>query len=72
MGKLVKVFKAIGRFVNRAVIDMAADRPGRGMATTQERVGGQDWTDDLPPLLNLPHFKEQAEVSCLKGGHGTL
>lgn len=51
MGKLVKVLKAIGRFVNRAITDMAADRPGGGMATSQERIGGQDWEDDLPPAL---------------------
>lgn len=43
MGKLVKVLKAIGRFVNRAIIEMTADRPGGGMSTTRERV------ENLPP-----------------------
>jgi hypothetical protein len=43
MGKMVKVLKAIGRFVNRAIVDMAADRPGGGMSTRQERV------ENIPP-----------------------
>ncbi len=46
MGKLVKVLKAIGRFVNGAIKDMAADRAGGGMATMDERVGEQDWEND--------------------------
>ena len=50
MRKLGKALKAIGRFINRAIIDMAADRPGGGMSTTQERIGGQDWENDLPGL----------------------
>lgn len=49
MGKLVKVLKAIGRFINGAIMDMAADRPGGGMATRQERVSGQEWEENLPP-----------------------
>lgn len=49
MRKLGKALKAIGRFINRAIIDMAADRPGGGMSTTEERIGGgQDWENDLP------------------------
>jgi hypothetical protein len=49
MQKLVKVLKAIGRFINRTIIDMAADRGG-GTATREERIGGQgqDWENDLP------------------------
>jgi hypothetical protein len=43
MQKLVKVLKAIGRFVNGAIKDMLADtRAGGGMSTRQER-------DDIPP-----------------------
>ena len=30
MGKLANVLKAIGRFINRAIIDMTDDRPGVG------------------------------------------
>jgi hypothetical protein len=30
MGKLANVLKAIGRFINRAIIDMTDDRPGGG------------------------------------------
>jgi len=48
MRKLRKALKAIGRFINRAIMDLAADRPGGGMATTQKRIGGQDWENDLP------------------------
>ena len=36
MGKLANVLKAIGRFINRAIIDMTDDRPGGGMAARQE------------------------------------
>ena len=43
MAKLAKVFKAIARFLNRAVMDMADDRPGGGMAARQERE------EDIPP-----------------------
>jgi len=43
MGKLAKVLKAIARFVNRAVIDVADDRPGGGMAARRE------WEEDTPP-----------------------
>lgn len=42
MGKLVKVLKAIGRFLNRAIIDMTDDRPGGGMAARRE-------PEDIPP-----------------------
>jgi hypothetical protein len=42
MGKLAKILKAIARFLNRAVIDMADDRPGGGMAARRER------DDDIP------------------------
>ncbi len=49
MGKLVRVLKATGRCVNRAIMDMAADRPGGGMATRRERVAGQEWEGDLAP-----------------------
>jgi hypothetical protein len=41
-GERVKALKSIGRFINRLIMDMAADRPGGGMATKQERVGTQD------------------------------
>ena len=41
-GKLANVLKAIGRFINRAIIDMTDDRPGGGMAARQER-------DEIPP-----------------------
>jgi hypothetical protein len=37
VGKLANVLKAIGRFINRATIDMTDDRLGGGMAATQER-----------------------------------
>ena len=37
MGKLANVLKAIGRFINRAIIDMTDDRPGGGWAARQER-----------------------------------
>lgn len=44
MGKLVKVLKAIGRFINGAIMDMTADRAGGGMATRQERENTPpDW-----------------------------
>lgn len=43
MGKLGKVLRAIGRFVNGAIKDMLADtRAGGGMAARQER-------DEIPP-----------------------
>ena len=42
MGKLDNVLKAIGRFVNRAIIDMTDDRPGGGMAARQE-------SNEIPP-----------------------
>ena len=41
-GELANVLKAIGRFINRAIIDMTDDRPGGGMAARQER-------DEIPP-----------------------
>jgi hypothetical protein len=41
VGKLANVLKAIGRFINRAIIDMTDDRLGGGMAR-QER-------DEIPP-----------------------
>ena len=43
MGRLAKVLKAIARFVNRAVIDVADDRPGGGMAARR------GWEEDTPP-----------------------
>jgi hypothetical protein len=46
MGKAVKVLKAIGRFVNRTIIEMVANRPGGGIASRQERVPSQEWEDD--------------------------
>jgi len=45
MGKLANVLKAIGRFINRAIIDMTDDRPGGGMAATQE----WDEREDISP-----------------------
>lgn len=39
MGKLANVLKAIGWFINRAIIDMTDDRPGGVMAARQERDG---------------------------------
>jgi len=36
MGKLAKVLKAIGRFVNGAIKNMAADRPGGGVSGPDE------------------------------------
>jgi hypothetical protein len=42
MAKLANALKAIGRFINRAIIDMTDDRPGGGMAARQE-------PDDIPP-----------------------
>jgi hypothetical protein len=42
MRKLANVLKAIGRFINGAIIDMTDDRPGGGMAARQER-------DEIPP-----------------------
>ena len=42
MGKLTNVLKAIGRFINRAIIDITDDRPGGGMAARQER-------EEIPP-----------------------
>ena len=42
MGKLGKVLKAIGRFVNGAIKDMAADTPGRGVASRDEDIP-PDW-----------------------------
>lgn len=42
MRKLGRVLKAIGRFLNRAIIDMTDDRPGGGMAARQER-------EEIPP-----------------------
>jgi len=38
MGKLTKVLKAIARFVNRAIADMAADRAGGGMSAPEEEM----------------------------------
>jgi hypothetical protein len=43
MGRLAKVLKAIGRFVNRAAKDMADDRPGGGMAARREENMPPDW-----------------------------
>lgn len=43
MGKLARVLKAIARFVNRAIIEMAADRPGGGMTGRRERE------ENIPP-----------------------
>lgn len=43
MGKLAKVLKAIGRFVNGAVTDMTDDRPGGGMAAREEEDVPADW-----------------------------
>ena len=43
MGKLANVLKAIGRFINRAIIDMTDDRLGGGMAARQE-------PDEIPPI----------------------
>ena len=37
MGKLTKVLKAIGRFINQAIIDMTDDRPSGGMAARHPR-----------------------------------
>jgi hypothetical protein len=45
MGKLASVLKAIGRFINRAIIDMTDDRPGGGMAARQE----WDEREEIPP-----------------------
>jgi hypothetical protein len=42
VGRLVKVLKAIGRFINRAIIDMTDDRPGDGMAARQD-------PEEVPP-----------------------
>jgi hypothetical protein len=42
VGKLANVLKAIGRFINRAIIDMTDDRSAGGMAARQER-------DEIPP-----------------------
>jgi hypothetical protein len=42
MGKLAKVLKAIGRFVNGAIKNMAADRPGGGVSGPGEDVA-PDW-----------------------------
>jgi hypothetical protein len=42
MGKLANVLKAIGRFINRAIIDMTDERPGGGMAARQE-------PEEIPP-----------------------
>ena len=42
MGRPVKVLKAIGRFLNRAIIDMTDDRPGGGMAARQD-------PEEIPP-----------------------
>ena len=41
-GKLARALKAIGRFINQAIIDMTDDRPSGGMAARQER-------DEIPP-----------------------
>jgi hypothetical protein len=45
MGKLANVLKAIGRFINRAIIDMTDDRPGGGMAARQQ----WDEREEIPP-----------------------
>ena len=45
MGKLANVLKAIGRFINRAIIDMTDDRPGGGMAARRE----WDEREEIPP-----------------------
>ena len=42
MRKLVKVLKAIGRFLNQAIIDMTDDRSGGGMAARQD-------PEEIPP-----------------------
>jgi hypothetical protein len=42
VGKLVKVLKAIGRFLNQAIIDMTDDRPGGRMAARQD-------PEEVPP-----------------------
>lgn len=49
MRKLAKALKAVGRFVNRAIIDMAADRPGGGVSTPQQRIGRQGREASVPP-----------------------
>ena len=45
MGKLANALKAIGRFINRAIIDMTDDRPGGGMAARQV----WDEQEEIPP-----------------------
>lgn len=40
LGKLARVLKAIGRLVNGAIKDMAADSPGHGVSHRE---------DDKPP-----------------------
>jgi len=42
MGKLAKILKAIGRFINQAIIDMTDDRPGGGMAARRD-------PEEIPP-----------------------
>ena len=55
MGKLANVLKAIGRFINRAIIDMTDDRPGGGMAASQE----WDEREEIPP--DLPRARSGAD-----------
>jgi hypothetical protein len=42
MGKVAKVFKAIGRFINGAIRDMAAARSGGRMSAGDEDIP-PDW-----------------------------
>lgn len=58
MGKLANVLKAIGRFINRAIIDMTDDRPGGGMAARQER-------DGIPPDQPWARSGADRRAACL-------
>jgi len=61
MGKLANVLKAIGRFINRAIIDMTDDRPGGGMAARQER-------DGIPPDQTGSRLINRGQGQELTGG----
>lgn len=61
MGKLANVLKAIGRFINRAIIDMTDDRPGGGMAARQER-------DEIPPDQAGSRLINRGQGQELTGG----